>query len=300
MKAHISKIPGLKFLKPSLCNRGRIFPMRFFVFSEALSAKTGGFFLSVFLLISCGESEILIDFASKKPDPTAFQKPEPKERALIAVNDMFTAIIDNKSPAEMEKISLTAGNSLNSLNKKGDTPLGTAIKFRREDLALFFLDKLQCESLHHKNNKQEGYIYLSAKYGHARLINRIADKCYERKKVWTSFSDYEFSDLDTETADGERAVHSAYNRAVMEALEAEYNRGFGEYPWLAFHKTNNRGETFFHTACKNRRDSVLEWGVQTYCHENSWEKSDNLFKRLSSSIPRYGWNIPQTHIPPSM
>ena len=238
-----------------------------------------------------------MDFASTKPDPTAFQKPEPKERALIAVNDLFTAIIDNKSPAEIEKILLTAGNSLHSLEENGDTPLGTAIRFQREDLALFFLDKLQCEDLYHQNNNRESYIYLSAKYGYPNLINRIADKCYERKKVWTTVSDYEFSDLDTETVDGERAVHSAYNRAVMEALDEEYSRGFGEYPWLAFHKTNSRGETFFHTACKKRRDSVLEWGVQTYCHENSWEKSDSLLKWVPAVILRYGWHIPQTHIP---
>ena len=285
-------IPYMKNLKR------RILPMRPFLISGKIpTGRKGIIFLSAFLLISCGDSEVHIDSAGILIEKSSSQRLDPDERALIAVNDLFSAVIDNKNPKEIEEILLTSGNSFHFLNKKGDTPLGTAIKLQREDLALLFLDKLQCEDLYHQNNKQESYIYLASKHGYPNLINRIADTCYERKKPWTVFSDYEFSDLDPETAEEERAVHSAYNHSVMEALSEEYSRGFGEYPWWAFHKTNTRGETFFHTAVKKRRDSVLEWGVETYCHKNSWEESDNLLKWFPAGFLRYSWHIPQTHIP---
>ena len=254
-------------------------------------------FLTTLFLISCGETG-LHNLPSHLDNPPPSQQMDPEERALIVTNDLFAAIIDHQSQETIEAILSTPGQSLLSLNKKGDTPLGVAIQFRRQDLALFFLEKLHCKDLYHQNEKGESYIYLAAHYGYHELIHQIANKCYERKKTWTSLYDYEFSDLDPKTLEGERAVHTAQNFTVMEALKDEYWRGMMEYPWRTFYKKNNNGETFFHTAAGEGRASVLEWGVQTFCHENSWEQSEHLYQSIPTDVGRYTWHIAQTYLIP--
>ena len=221
---------------------------------------------------------------------------DPEERALVVTNDLFAAIVDNHSQEKIEEILLIPGNTLYSLNQKSDTPLGAAIQFKRKELAVFFLEQLQCDDLYHQNKKGESYIYLSAKHGYHELIQLIANKCYDRKAPWSAFLeyDYEFSDLDPETQEGEKAIHIAYDSAVMAVLNEEYWRGAFEWPYWIFYETNNEEETFFHTAARDGRNSVIEWGTQTFCHEGSWEKSDEFYKHLPSSIPRLTWHFLQT------
>lgn len=254
--------------------------------------KTGLLLFLAFPFISC---EPPLEHTSPSEAPSPVLQMDPEERGLIVTNDLFAAIIDNQSQEVIEEILLTPNNDLSSLNKKGDTPLGVAIQFRRKELAVFFLEKLQCEDLYHQNNKGESYIYLSAQYGYHELIQLIADKCYERKKTWTTLYDYEFSDLDPETHEGERAIHIAYDSTVMEALHEEYWRGMYEFPWRAFYKTNNKEETFFHTAVKDGRNSVMEWGVKLFCHENSWEKSDHFYQHIPADFLRHTWHMAQTY-----
>ena len=234
------------------------------------------------------------DLPSEAPSPVLQMDPE--ERALIVTNDVFAAVIDNQNQETIEEILKTVGNDLSSLNEKGDSPFGTAIQFRRKELALFLLEKLQCADLYHQNNKGESYIYLSAQHGYHELIQLIANKCFERKKTWTTLDDYEFSDLDPETLEGERAIHAAYNSTVMEALHTEYWRGIGEFPWRAFYQTNNQEKTFLHTAVKDGRNSVVEWGIQNFCHENSWEKSDHFYQNIPASTLRHAWHFVQNYL----
>lgn len=243
--------------------------------------------------ISCN-TELEHTSPSGLPSPTL--QMDPAERALVVTNDLFAAIIDNHSQEKIEEILLIPGNTLHSLNQKNDTPLGVAIQFKRKELAEFFLEQLQCDDLYHQNKKGEGYIYLSAKHGYHELIQLVANKCYDRKASWSAFLeyDYEFSDLDLETLKGEKAIHIAHDSAVMEALNEEYWRGAAEWPYLVFYETNKEEETFFHTAVRDGRDSVIEWGTQTFCHESSWEKSDSFYKNIPTSIPRRTWHFLQT------
>lgn len=256
-------------------------------------------FLITLSLISCGETGLLTNLPSHLDGPSLSQQMDPEERALVATNDLFAAIIDNKSQETIEEILLTAGQGLSSVNKKGDTPLGVAIQFQREELALFFLEKRHCKDLYHQNEKGESYVYLAARYGYHELIHQIANKCYERKKTWTSLYDYEFSDLDPETLEEEIAFHAASNAIVMEALDDEYSRGMMEFPWRRFHKKNNKGETFLHKAVSTEgRTSIVEWGVRTYCHENSWESSEHLYQSIPADGGKHAWHIVQTYLTP--
>ena len=269
-----------------------------YFYKNPQNSNTIGVFLFLTLfLISCGETG-LHNLPSHLDSPTPSQQMDPRERALIATNDLFAAIVDNQSQETIEAILSTPGQSLLSLNKKGDSPLGVAIQFRREDLALFFLEKFHCKDLYHQNEKGESYIYLAAHYGYPELIHQIANKCYERKKTLTSLYDYEFSDLDPETLEGEIAIHTAQNFTVMEALNDEYWRGMMEYPWSTFYEKNNNGETFFHTAAGEGRASVLEWGVQTFCHENSWESSEDFLLSIPADGLRHLWHGAQTYLIP--
>ena len=251
--------------------------------------------LLLFLALPFISCETALEQISPSEIPSPGLQMDPEERALVATNDLFAAIIDNQSQQVIEDILLTTNNDLSSLNKKGDTPLGTAIQFRRKELAVFFLEQLQCKDLYHQNNKKESYVYLSAQYGYHELIQLIANKCYERKKTWTTLADYEFSDLDPETLEEERAIHIAYDSTVMEALHEEYWRGMYEFPWRAFYKTNNKEETFFHTAVKDGRNSVVEWGIEIFCHENSWEKSEYFFQNIPADLLRHTWHMAQTY-----
>ncbi|MCY4512118.1 MAG: hypothetical protein OXB86_00350 [Bdellovibrionales bacterium] len=249
---------------------------------------------SSLLCISCNTGLEHESPSGLPPSPTLQMDPE--ERALVVTNDLFAAIVDNRSQEKIEEILLTPGNTLYSLNQNNDTPLGVAIQFRRKELAVFFLERLQCDDLYHQNNKGESYVYLSAEHGYHELIRLIANKCYERKAPWSALFqyDYEFSDLDPETLKGEKAVHSSYDSAVMDALNEEYWRGALEWPFWVFYETNNEEETFFHTAVRDGRDTVIEWGVKTFCQESSWEKSEQFYKNLPTSVPRRGWHFLQT------
>ena len=252
-------------------------------------------FIIVFLyLVSCGETRINLEEETNTGDPAAVLQLTPEEKEEIITNDLFLAVVNNRPIEEIDKILSSTGLSITSVNKRGDTILGVAIQFKHGNLAISLLEKYQCINLEHQNKKGESYIYLSAKYGYEELIHRIAGKCYENNMF--DFVDYEFSDLDPETENGEIAIHVALNGTVAAALHYEYNKGTLEFPWFTFYKGNKDGETFLHTAVKDNRINTIEWAVRTYCEEGEWERSDSSWKQIPSSIWHQGWNWFQAHI----
>ena len=252
------------------------------------------FITILFFLISCGETEVSV-LRSSINDISILEQFSPKERNLIVANSLFSAVVNNESPSVIDKI-LSDADLLFTVNKKGDTALGLSIQLKRKNLSLFLLEKLNCKDLFHLNNKGESYVYLASRQGDHHLIHLLADICYKDKKEIFDLSDYEFSELDPETLNGEKALHIASNATVAETLKYEYQRGAGEYPWMTFHTTNEDGETFFHTAVKENRISVLTWGVKTYCDENSWERSSTWFKSIPAVFLKYTWHISQTYL----
>ena len=244
--------------------------------------------------VSCGKTQINLEGETDVKNPTPVLQLSPKEKEEIIANDLFLAVVNNKSIAEIEKILSSTSLSLNSVNKREDTILGVAIQFKHEDLAFSLLQKYQCKDLSHRNKKGESYIYLSAKYGYVKLIHSIAGKCYENDMF--DFKDYEFSDLDPETENGEIAIHAALNGSIAEALKYEYRKGTFEYLWFTFYKKNKIGETFLHTAIKDNRINTVEWAIRAYCEEDGWEKSDSDWKQVPASIWNKSWNWLQTHV----
>ena len=245
----------------------------------------------VFLLfVSCGETKVNTQEINSL---TLLQSLSPEERQEVVTNALFSAVLDNQPKKKIDEILAQTDISVLSVNKRGNTVLGTAIWFKMEEMALFLLEKFECENLSHQNAKGESYMYLSALRGYTPLIHRIADKCYENSIWWP---DYEFSDLDPETKTGETAIHKALNGTVAQALEYEYQRGAFERLWWTFHKQNTKGETFLHTAVKDGRTNTVEWAVREYCHKGDWEKSDSSWKNIPSAVFRYAWNGFQTYL----
>lgn len=244
--------------------------------------------------VSCGETRINLEEKTKTDNFNAVLQLSPKEKEEIITNDLFLAVVNNRPIEEIDKILSSTGLSITSVNKREDTILGVALQFKHENLAISLLEKYQCVNLEHQNKKGESYIYLSAKYGYEELIHRIAGKCYENNMF--DFIDYEFSDLDPETENGEIAIHVALNGSVAGALHYEYSKGTFEYPLFTFYKKNKNGEIFLHTAVKDNRINTIEWAVRTYCDEGEWEKSDSDWKQIPASVWHQGWNWFQAHI----
>ena len=260
-------------------------------FMEKNFQKTFNFMIVFLCFFSCGVDDTKVNTEPDSADPVLMLDPEEKE--AIVTNNLFKAVLDNKSPKEFNNILSTSDVSILSVNEKGDTVLGTAIQFKKKELSLSLVDKFQCEELSHQNKAGESYIYLSSKHGYEKLIHYIASRCYENDML--DFSDYEFSKLDPETKNGEIAIHVALNGAVAETLNYEYDKGTLEYSWFPFYKKNNNGETFLHTAVKDDRVNTVEWAVRRYCHKGEWEESDSWWKQPLSAVAQHTWNGLQTY-----
>ena len=147
----------------------------------------------------------------------------PDERALIDTNKLITGIIDSKPIEDLEEYL----SHLMDINHLGDTALGVAIKFRKEEDALLLLPKHKCQQLNHTNHEEESFVYLASKKGYSTLISSIAEICYQSQEEWWDWKDYEFSDLDPETKTGDKALHIAANALVAETLVYEYEERGG-------------------------------------------------------------------------
>ena len=245
----------------------------------------------VFLFfLSCAETKIDTTHgnADNQTSPVSVPKLSPQERADIAINPVFEAVVDNQTPEYINRLLSQSTLSIQTVNKKGDTVLGTALKLKNPDMALFLLEKFTCADLSHQNNKGESYVYLSAKHGYEELIHNIAKKCFENSFWWP---DYEFSDLDPKTDEGETAIHVALNGATARALNEEYDRGTLEYNWFPFlGARNNKGESFVHTAVQDNRLNTVEWAVDVYCRKGDWERSKNRLKSWPVAVGKEMWH----------
>ena len=209
----------------------------------------------------------------------------PAEKSKIITNEMFRAVVDEESVSALQKILDRGASYLLAANGYGDTPLGTAIKRQNPQAALYLLEQMTNDQLLHQNSKGEGYLYLAAAKSYKKILDLLSDKFYQSKEELTA--DYEFSDLDMETKEGEKALHAAGNSAIAEALESQYYRGFLEAPFRKFqYHLSRKGQSFIHTAARDRRSDVLRWGLRRNCKsQKEWQDStwSSLF-----SLPSYG------------
>ena len=193
--------------------------------------------------------------------------------------------MDRRGEERLREIIESNGEYLLEVNDKGDTPLGLAIQLYELDTALFLAKQLHPSHYNHQNQQGESYLYLASREGFVDLIQFLSNQFYMGSQ--SLFIDYEFTDLDLKTKEGERALHVAKSSAVAETLKAEYYRGALEYPLRKFaFLQNNQGQSFLHTAVRDENSDLLRWGLEQAC-------SPHKDLSVLSEIAVYGWEAVQ-------
>ena len=241
----------------------------------ALMKRVWILMLISFFLINC-------DVNSSFYEGRVFYLSSEDKDAMVS-NELFRAILDRKNLIEIQDIINENGNQLFSINAYGDTPLGAAIKTYNEEAARYLISLLPPKHLQHRNHRGESYVYLAAEQGYADIVNLLSDEFYNS---FILFSDYEFSDLDQETLDGDRALHISKNEAVAESLKYQYYRAV-DVPIRKFeYHLNEDDQSFLHTAVRDSRTSTLKWGVSQNCTDSEkWNRYSTLFFKT----PLYIW-----------
>ena len=244
-----------------------------------------GLFFALFL-VSCQDGgDYRLQLASRS---NSFS---PAERLALFPNELFVALADQKRESALREILNKKGRYLFTVNKRGDSPLGLAIKWDNLKGALFIARQLSPEHYLFTNKKGEGYLYLASQKGYVELIQLLAEGFYKSRR--DIFLDYEFSDLDMKTKEGERALHVAKNHAVAEALKQEYWRGDLEFPLKKFqYLKNNKGQTFLHTAVRDQNRDLILWAVAQNCaSKGEWESRpfyEKYFSYFWRGLQSYG------------
>ena len=247
------------------------------------------FLMAIFFISACDTNP------NSEPEQELLLKSEslsPEDRLALLPNSLFVAVIDSREADELKNLIDANGEYLLESNEAGDTPLGLAIEFNEEDLALFLAKQLDPTNYLHQNHKGESYLYLASKKGMVELIQFLSIQFW----TWNQdlFQNHEFDKLDLQTKEGEKALHVAKNSAVADTLSTEYRRGSLEYPYREFvFYENHLGQNFLHTAVRDQNEDLLRWGLKKVCssHENlsftrsalvyTWEAIQKFGKPLS-------------------
>ena len=253
------------------------------------------FYLSLFLALAPAlfsacqppdtNSKINLSSQDVGPNFNPLHNLNSEEEEQLLPNELFKAIY-NKSTADfLQQIIDKNSEYLLELNSEGDTPLGFAIKVNFIEEAVHILSQMDPDHYLHQNNSGESYLYLASQKGSVKLVIFLSTLFYDRQQG--SF-DYEFSDLDLKTNQGERALHVAKSSAVAEALHAEYRKGLLEYPLRKFQfLQNNEGQTFLHTAVRDQNEDLLRWGLKETCSQSEdfwtflWEGAQSLSSQIN-------------------
>ena len=236
--------------------------------------------------------------AQEQPHERLNETP-PELRDELAPNELFRAVLNN-SPGQVRSASLSTPDQIHSLNANGDSPLGLALRYGLKESAEELITVLSAHDARTTNGNGDTYIYLAARAGYHGMITRLANLHYSSLNA---LNDFEFGDLDLENADGRTALFVAANRQVAETLEAQYYRGFLEYPFWGFTmKLDHSDKTFLHTAAADGREDVILWAADRACQASSWESSHSwwqslpaiLLSRLTRGIQTFaeGWAGP--------
>lgn len=221
--------------------------------------------LIVLFLAACSKPE---DYAGQPKN--RLDRLSKVERAELAPNELFMAVF-NGDVQRADQVSSSNPSLMLSRNiRNGNTPLGEAIELAEIEIAKMLYSRMPLEVFFEGNQRGESVIFQASRAGWVWLIEALADQYY---KSLGGVEDYEFSDLDFENHEGQKALHVARTAHVAEVLKTEYYRGFLEIPFqgFTFHRDSSN-KNFLHTAAQDARYDVLRWGVRHFCGHNSWEK----------------------------
>lgn len=245
------------------------------------------------LLINCGPQ-------SRNENGTQMTGTERLERLAVvdqqdlAPNELFRAIYRG----DLEQVKAIVNQSPRLLevpnNRGANFPLGVALQLRESAIAYYLVENIPLGEIKSVNDRKEGYIFMAAANGYAEIIQRVAQRYYESLG---RFTDYEFSDLDLINQDGQRALHVATDRRVIEALENEYYRGVMEIPFFQFTLLeDNDRRSFLHTAARDGRVDVLLWAAERYCNSSGTGESESSLGEIISYFGSRTWRGIQTYV----
>lgn len=237
------------------------------------------FFKPQYLFTVCFVSLALVGCA----DPDTFQdtgrkdrvaRMTPQERAALAPNELFMAVLDS-DVTKVKDLSESSPQLMDARNEKdGNTALGLAIELREIEIANWLLKKTSLSSFLEGNLRGESYVFLASRAGESSMIQAIANAYYQSRGL---LQGYDFGDLDFLNNSGQRALHVAKDRRVIQSLETEYYRGIADFPFWKFTMLEDSNhQTFLHAAVKDLRMDVVRWGVENLCGLNSWEKGGGV------------------------
>jgi ankyrin repeat protein len=212
----------------------------------------------------------------------------------LAPNELFRAIYRG----DLEQVKVIVNHSPRLLavpnNRGANFPLGVALQLRESAIAYFLAENIPLGEIKSVNERQEGYVFTAAANGYSEVIQKIAQRYYESLG---HFADYEFSDIDLINQDGQRALHVATDRRVIEALENEYYRGAMEVPFFQFTQLeDNERRSFLHTAARDGRVDVLLWAAERYCNSSGAGESESSLGEIISYFGSRAWRGIQTYV----
>ncbi len=186
-------------------------------------------------------------------------------------------------------------SQLYALNEHQDTPLAVALNEGQTSLALQLIEIMDRDQFFHQNNEGESYIFLASQMGQVEVIRALAQRYYNSLGA---LEIYDFSKLDPRNKLKQRALFVAKNRAVVDALETEYYRGYPNLRfWKFLLKVDESQKIFLHTAAHDGRSDVIDWLVEKKCIPNSFQTQESRwFFHYPSEIVAYGRRGLNTYI----
>ncbi|MCB0343371.1 MAG: hypothetical protein KDD59_14120, partial [Bdellovibrionales bacterium] len=233
-------------------------------------------------LVGCGRPP---ESQPHPADRNRFERMTPQEQQQVAPNPLFVSIYKG----DLEEVRVHADRSSTLLEQKnavhGDTPLAVAIRLRERAIANEIILRMSVDSLRHKNDTGESYIYLASQQGFNDVIENLASK-YEQSLG--TFDVFDFSELDQETDSLERALFVALNAETAKTLQHYWFLGAThfEHPFNDFfHHRDLSLRTFLHRAAQENRFDVILWAADKTCGSNSWQDPDSFFlKRFAGHV----------------
>lgn len=205
------------------------------------------------------------------------QRFTPEERQALVPNEVFQKVCEVKGP-ELDELFLTDIRNLDSQNSEGDTPFGFAIKIREFALAAQILQNMTLDQFTHLNQAGESYVFLAAKFGSAQLIELIADRFLNGRANDLDRLGW-FRRLDQPNLLGQRALHVASDRQVARSLQVQYRRGTLAFEWFRFTLHRDlEGNSFLHSAARESRFDVLDWGAELFCRAQVREPHESHYE----------------------
>ncbi len=201
----------------------------------------------------------------------------PEERQANAPNSAFEAVY-KKAPGQVEELLESNPELFSTKNSYGRTPLMAAIMIRQKDMARSICEKMPFEDLKAKDNEGRGHISYASEYGMVEIIELVAEKY----KNSLQYGLARFHNIDFLNNQGQHALFFAADAATAQTLKDYWMQWNVTWSvswtfWSGFYKTyDDNAQNFLHTAARDNRFEVINWGVGEVCADYLLHDSEYL------------------------